>query len=105
MNINIFVFILAFLSSLSTITIFIPLLRKISNAEENYRTLHKGTKVSGAGIVFSSIATFGSIYTSQFALALPFLFAILGFLDDVFNLNKWIRLVSHTVLSNKCKKK
>jgi len=75
----------------------------------NFRTLHLGDAITGGGIVFSLIFFSSTFYfwsieflTDEIFFVLGiggFFGALLGFLDDLFNISAIKKLIFHTILS------
>ena len=100
MDINLLILtIISFLISYSLLYLFLPYLKKYFLQKPNLRSSHNSPKPSGGGLVFVlCIALIDSYLGNQLSLiCLPL--AVIGFIDDILNLNKKIRFLAQSLTS------
>ena len=96
---NIALSVISFLLSWLIIYAIIPLFRKLLIQIPNVRSSHTKPIPSGGGIVFVII---GSLFSALLGNFIPLIFlplAIIGLLDDLFEINKKIRLFAQILTS------
>ena len=71
--------------------IFIPIFRKKLIDLPNYRSSHQSPTPTSGGIIFSVIGTLMSFFVGNFIILYALPLSIIGFIDDVKNINPSIR--------------
>ena len=87
-------FVFLFFTNLSSIKKFIPILRKIIPVLPNERGMHDIVKPSSGGISFVLIYFLLALYQQFYLPIFSMPMAIIGFIDDKYNLSKFFRLLS-----------
>ena len=91
---NIFIFLISFCSY----RIFIPIFKKYILDLPNYRSSHGSPKPTSGGILFSFIICISSFSNGSIYPFICFPLAIVGFIDDIINLNPKIRYLSQVLI-------
>ena len=110
MLINILTFFIVLITCVAGLFLYLKVaLRNRITSSPNFRTLHQGDTLTGGGIVFSLIFIFTIFYfwlaefiTDEIFFVLGvggFFAALLGFLDDLFNISAIKKLAFHILLS------
>ena len=89
-----------FLSSIITFLILkklLPLLKKIFPAKTTQRSLHKGVKPSSGGISFIMTYNIFSLFQGIYLPILSLPMALIGILDDKYNVSKTIRYICQII--------
>ena len=76
---------------------FIPIFKKIIPAIPNERGMHKIIKASSGGISFILIYTILVIYQGFYLPLLSLPIAIIGLIDDKYNISRIFRLLSQII--------
>lgn len=99
MTINFLLFSLSFIFSLISYKILIPFLAKYSLDIPNQRSSHISPKPTSGGLLFVTLSSLYSLISHQYIFFICFPLAIIGFLDDRFNLPSLLRFSSQIITS------
>tara|TARA_A100001011_G_C14162375_1_gene778850 strand:+ start:170 stop:1123 length:954 start_codon:yes stop_codon:yes gene_type:complete len=88
---------ISFFTSFFGLYVLIPVLKRITLQKPNLRSSHKIPKPTGGGILFVLISSFILLFLNNKICLFCLPLAIVGFLDDVFNLKRNIRYFSQVL--------
>ena len=96
---NLILFINSFLISFAFFKLSKPVFKKYLLSKPNIRSTHQSPTPQGAGIIFAICSSVYGYLDGSFLFLFCLPIAIIGMIDDLYNLSRKLRYLSHLVIS------